>query len=62
MYIPRILTAKEGFTYCNHNAKAISPDGSVHLGINADASEWVEVTTEEAQTLQKQWEEEIETE
>ena len=57
MYKPRTLEAKEGYTYCNYNAKVISPDGRVHLGINADASEWVEITIEEAETLQKQWEE-----
>lgn len=60
MYKPRTLEAKEGYTYCNYNAKAISPDGVVSLGINADASEWVEITLEEAESLQKQWEAEIE--
>lgn len=57
MYTPRTLTAKDGYTYCNHNAKSISPDGNVLLGINADEKEWVEVTLEEAEALQKQWEE-----
>ena len=57
MYTPRTLTAKEGCTYVNHNAKSISPDGRVLLGINADEKEWVEVTLEEAEALQKQWEE-----
>lgn len=28
-----------------------------YLGINADASEWVEISWEEAEALQKQWEE-----
>ena len=60
MYKPRTLEAKEGYTYCNHSAKAISPDGVVSLGIHADASEWVEVTIEEAEELQKAWESEIE--
>ena len=58
MYTPRTLTAKEGYTYVNHNAKSISPDGNVRLGINADASEWVEITIEEAERLRMQWDEE----
>lgn len=62
MYKPKTLKAKEGFTYCNHSAKSISPDGMVMLGINADASEWVEITIEEADSIQKQWEAEIEAE
>lgn len=56
-YEQRILIPEEGHLLCNHTAKVVSD--KVYLGINADASEWVEVTTEEAQTLQKQWEEEI---
>ena len=59
MYKPRTLEAKEGYTYCNYSAKAISPDGVVLLGINADASEWVEITLAEAEALQKAWEEEV---
>ena len=60
MYEPRILEAKEGFTYCNYNAKSISPNGRVHLGINANAEEWYEITISEAEELQKTWEAEIE--
>ena len=57
-YEQRILIPEEGHFLCNHNAKVVSD--KVYLGINADASEWVEITAEEAETLQKQWEEEIE--
>lgn len=56
MYKPRTLEAKEGYTYVSHNAKAISPDGVVLLGINADAEEWHEITISEAEALQKTWE------
>lgn len=56
-YEQRILIPEEGHLLVNHTAKTVSD--KVYLGINADASEWVEITAEEAETLQKQWEEEI---
>lgn len=57
-YEQRILIPEEGHLLVNHTAKVASD--KVFLGINADASEWVEITAEEAEALQKQWEEEIE--
>lgn len=57
-YEQRILIPEEGHFLVNHTAKTISD--KVFLGIHADASEWVEIKEEEAETLQKQWEEEIE--
>lgn len=56
-YEQRILIPEEGHLLVNHNAKTISD--KVYLGINADASEWAEITFEEAEVLQKIWEEEI---
>ena len=58
-YEQRILSPEEGHLLCNYEAKVVSD--KVYLGINADASEWVEITLEEAEVLQKQWEEESET-
>lgn len=56
-YEQRILIPEEGYLIVNHQTKVVSD--KVYLGINADASEWIEVTIEEAEVLQKQWEEEI---
>ena len=53
-YEQRILIPEEGHFLVNHNAKTISD--KVYLGIHADASEWVEITAEEKETLEKQWE------
>ena len=57
-YEQRILIPEEGKLLVNHTAKVASD--KVYLGINADASEWVEITAEEAETLQKQWGAEME--
>ena len=57
-YEQRILIPEEGHFLVNHTAKTISD--KVFLGINADASEWAEITAEEKEALEKQWEEEIE--
>ena len=56
-YEQRILIPEEGYCLVNHEAKVVSD--KVYLGINADASEWAEVTVEEAEALQKVWEEEV---
>ena len=56
-YEQRILIPEEGHFLVNHTAKTISD--KVYLGINADASEWVEITLDEAEALQKQWEVEM---
>lgn len=57
-YEQRYLLPEEGHLLCNHNVKVVSD--KVYLGINADASKWVEITVAEAEALQKQWETEYE--
>lgn len=57
-YEQRILIPEDGKLLVNHTVKVASD--KVFLGINADASEWIEVTAEEAEALQKQWEAEME--
>lgn len=59
-YEQRILIPEENKWLYNENAKVISD--KVYLGKEADASEWVEITTEEKETLEKEWEEKLETE
>ena len=59
-YTQRILIPEEGHLLCNYNAKVISD--KVYLGINAQEVEWVEITIEEADSIQKEWEAEIEAE
>ena len=58
-YEQRILIPEENKWLYNANAKVISD--KVYLGKNADESEWVEITTEEKEALEKEWEEEMET-
>ena len=57
-YEQRILTPEEGKYLYNENAKVISD--KVYLGKEADASEWVEITQEEKETLEREWEEKTE--
>lgn len=57
-YEQRILIPEEGHLLVNHEEKEIH--SKVYLGINEDADKWVEITLEEAEALQKQWETEIE--
>lgn len=52
----RILTPAEG-TYCFNEKEKIISD-KVYLGINADASEWVEITAEKKAELEAKWENE----
>ena len=54
-YEQRILTPEEGKYLYNESAKVISD--KVYLGKEADASEWVEITSEEKETLEREWEE-----
>ena len=53
----KTITPDNGKLLVSHNAKTVSDE--VILGINADADEWEEITTEEAEVLQKQWESEV---
>jgi hypothetical protein len=55
-YEQRILTPEEGKYLYNESAKVISD--KVYLGKEADASEWVEITSEEKEALEREWEEE----
>lgn len=57
-YEQRILIADDGNRLCNYKEKSISSDEKVYLAINAVAEDWVEITLEEAENLQKQWDEE----
>lgn len=59
-YEQRILIADEGKTLCNHKEKMISPDGKTFLAINGKEEDWTEISWEEAEALQKQWEAEAE--
>lgn len=53
-YEQRILTPEEGKYLYNESAKVISD--KVYLGKEADASEWVEITSEEKEALEREWE------
>jgi hypothetical protein len=57
-YEQRILTPEEGKYLYNEDARVISD--KVYLGKEADASEWIEITQEEKETLEREWEEETE--
>lgn len=54
----KTITPDNGYLLANHDARTVSDEAI--LGINADASEWAEITISEAEELQKTWEEEIE--
>lgn len=53
-YEQRILIPEEGHILCNYEAKEIF--SKVYLAISASLDDWVEITIEEAEALQKQWE------
>ena len=55
VYEQRILIPEEGKWLYNATDNVISD--KVYLGINADASAWVEVTEEEKQKIEKEMEE-----
>lgn len=59
-YEQRILIPEECHFLVNHTAKTISD--KVYLGINADAAEWIEITADEAEVIQAQWDEDANTE
>ena len=50
----RVITPNEDKWLYNANAKVISD--KVYLGVNADSSEWTEITQEEKEALEKEWE------
>ena len=57
-YEQRILIPEKGKWLYNENAKVISD--KVYLGKEADASEWVEINTEEKEALEVQWKVDVE--
>lgn len=59
-YEQRVFTAEEGHLLCHYKSRTISD--KAYLGIYDNAEDWVEITLEEAEALQKQWEAEIEAE
>ena len=54
-YEQRVLIAEEGKYLYNASAKSIV--SKAYLGKEADASEWVEITSEEKEALEREWEE-----
>ena len=58
MYEQKVLIAEENKWLYNANSKVVSD--KVFLGKEADASEWVEITMEEKEALEKEWEEKTE--
>ena len=57
-YEQRVLIPEENKWLYNAEAKVISE--RVYLGKDADATDWVEITTEEKEVLEKEWENETE--
>lgn len=57
-YEQRILIPDDGKFLYNENAQVISD--KVYLGINADEKEWIEITEEQKQEIEKQLNEEVE--
>lgn len=53
-YEQRILIPDENKYLYNAEAQSISE--KVYLGINANADEWVEITQEEKEKIEKKWE------
>ena len=60
VYKQRVLIPDEGKYLYNETAQVISD--KVYLGINASENEWVEITEEEKQEIEKQLYEELEVE
>jgi hypothetical protein len=58
-YEQRILIPDEGKYLYNETAQVISDD-KVYLGINANETEWIEITEERKQEIEKRLNEEIE--
>lgn len=53
-YEQRILTPEKGKYLYNEKAQSISE--KVFLGIYADEHEWVEISKEEKERIEKEWE------
>ena len=50
----KVVTPTENMLLCNVGEKIISDE--LTMPLSADVSSWEEITTEEAEALQKQWE------
>jgi hypothetical protein len=53
----RILTPDENMWLCNESQRVISD--KVYLGVEADESDWVEITDERKQELEAMWYEDV---
>lgn len=53
----KIITPEENMWLCNKTAKTHSD--KVIMAVNADHSQWIEVTDEERQQLETEWENEL---
>lgn len=58
VYEQKVLISDEGKYLYNETAQVISD--KVYLGINADENEWIEITEEKKQEIEKKLYEEIE--
>lgn len=50
----KVVTPTENMLICNRSEKIVSDELTMPLG--AGLAQWEEITTEEAEALQKQWE------
>lgn len=55
----KIITPEDGMWLCNRIAKTFSQ--SVYMAVNADHSQWEEISEEEKIRLEAEWENEAET-
>lgn len=55
----KIITPDEGMYLCNRTARTFSD--KAYMAVNADHSQWEEITEEEKIRLEAEWENEIET-
>ena len=51
----RVLTPDENMWLYNESQRVISDSDKVYLGIEADASDWTEITDERKQELEAMW-------
>ena len=54
----RELSVTEGHFLCNMKQKAISSSNKIFLAKEADPTDFVEISAEEKEALEKQWEDE----
>lgn len=54
----KIITPSDGMWLCNRTAKTFSD--KIYMAVNADHSQWEEITEEEKNRLEAEWETEME--